>query len=83
MRFRNKVVLVTGASRNTGVGIAALFLREGGRQRVHLRLDARQHGAGWPVGARSGERDLSSEDFMALFVDGKTFARYTMSRPSA
>ncbi|MDZ7615362.1 MAG: SDR family NAD(P)-dependent oxidoreductase [Patescibacteria group bacterium] len=31
MRFHNKVVLVTGASRNTGVGIAALFLREGAR----------------------------------------------------
>jgi len=29
MRFQNKVVLVTGASRNTGVGIAALFVREG------------------------------------------------------
>lgn len=31
MRFQDKVVLVTGASRNTGVGIAALFLREGAR----------------------------------------------------
>lgn len=31
MRFHNKVVLVTGASRNTGVGIAALFLREGAK----------------------------------------------------
>lgn len=31
MRFQDKVVLVTGASRNTGVGIAALFLREGGK----------------------------------------------------
>jgi len=30
-RFENKVVLVTGTSRNTGVGIAALFLREGAR----------------------------------------------------
>lgn len=29
MRFQDKVVLVTGASRNTGVGIAALFIREG------------------------------------------------------
>ncbi len=28
-RFENKVVLVTGTSRNTGVGIAALFIREG------------------------------------------------------
>ena len=31
MRFQDKVVLVTGASRNTGVGIAALFNREGAR----------------------------------------------------
>ena len=31
MRFKNKVVLVTGASRNTGVGIAALFIREGAK----------------------------------------------------
>jgi NAD(P)-dependent dehydrogenase (short-subunit alcohol dehydrogenase family) len=31
MRFKDKVVLVTGASRNTGVGIAALFLREGAK----------------------------------------------------
>ena len=30
-RFENKVVLVTGTSRNTGVGIAALFMREGAR----------------------------------------------------
>jgi len=30
MRFKEKVILVTGASRNTGVAIAALFLREGG-----------------------------------------------------
>lgn len=28
-RFEGKVVLVTGTSRNTGVGIAALFIREG------------------------------------------------------
>jgi len=31
MRFKDKVVLVTGASRNTGVGIAALFIREGAK----------------------------------------------------
>jgi len=31
MRFKDKVVLVTGASRNTGVGVAALFLREGAK----------------------------------------------------
>jgi len=31
MRFHDKVVLVTGASRNTGVGIAALFIREGAK----------------------------------------------------
>lgn len=31
MRFQDKVVLVTGASRNTGVGIAALFIREGAK----------------------------------------------------
>lgn len=30
-RFENKVVLVTGASRNTGVAIAALFIREGAK----------------------------------------------------
>ena len=30
-RFDGKVVLVTGASRNTGVGIAALFIREGAK----------------------------------------------------
>lgn len=30
-RFEGKVVLVTGASRNTGVGIAALFIREGAK----------------------------------------------------
>ena len=30
-RFENKVVLVTGASKNTGVGIAALFIREGAK----------------------------------------------------
>ncbi len=30
-RFENKVALVTGTSRNTGVAIAALFLREGAR----------------------------------------------------
>ncbi|MDD4921998.1 MAG: SDR family oxidoreductase [Bacteroidales bacterium] len=29
MRFSKKVVLVTGASKNTGVGIAAMFIREG------------------------------------------------------
>lgn len=29
MRFEDKVVLVTGSSRNTGLGIAAAFLREG------------------------------------------------------
>lgn len=29
MRFKNKVVLVTGATRNTGVGVAELFIREG------------------------------------------------------
>ncbi len=31
MRFKGKVVLVTGASRNTGVSIAALFIREGAK----------------------------------------------------
>ncbi len=31
MRFQDKVVLVTGTSRNTGVGIAALFIREGAK----------------------------------------------------
>jgi len=31
MRFKGRVVLVTGASRNTGVGIAALFIREGAK----------------------------------------------------
>jgi len=31
MRFKDKVVLVTGASRNTGVSIAALFMREGAK----------------------------------------------------
>jgi len=31
MRFKGKVVLVTGTSRNTGVGIAALFIREGAK----------------------------------------------------
>lgn len=31
MRFKNKVVLVTGATRNTGIGIAALFIREGAK----------------------------------------------------
>ena len=31
MRFKNKVVLVTGATKNTGVGIAALFIREGAK----------------------------------------------------
>ena len=31
MRFKDKVVLVTGTSRNTGVGIAALFIREGAK----------------------------------------------------
>jgi NAD(P)-dependent dehydrogenase (short-subunit alcohol dehydrogenase family) len=31
MRFEDKVVLVTGTSRNTGVGIAALFIREGAK----------------------------------------------------
>ena len=30
-RFKNKVVLVTGSSRNTGVGIAELFIREGAK----------------------------------------------------
>jgi NAD(P)-dependent dehydrogenase (short-subunit alcohol dehydrogenase family) len=30
-RFKDKVVLVTGTSRNTGVGIAALFIREGAK----------------------------------------------------
>ena len=29
MRFEDKVVLVTGASRNTGLGIAACFAAEG------------------------------------------------------
>ena len=29
MRFQNKSVLVTGASRNTGLGIAARFAAEG------------------------------------------------------
>lgn len=29
MRFRNKIVLVTGANRNTGLGIAAAFAAEG------------------------------------------------------
>ncbi|MDR0337225.1 MAG: SDR family oxidoreductase, partial [Planctomycetaceae bacterium] len=29
MRFSNKIVLITGSSRNTGLGIAAAFLREG------------------------------------------------------
>ncbi|MBU2904108.1 SDR family oxidoreductase [Arenibacter algicola] len=31
MRFKDKVVLVTGATRNTGVGIAALFIKEGAK----------------------------------------------------
>ncbi|WP_276169053.1 SDR family NAD(P)-dependent oxidoreductase [Zobellia alginiliquefaciens] len=31
MRFKDKVVLVTGATRNTGVSIAALFIREGAK----------------------------------------------------
>jgi len=31
MRFKDKVVLVTGATKNTGVGIAALFIREGAK----------------------------------------------------
>ncbi|MBD0777811.1 SDR family oxidoreductase [Maribacter sp. ANRC-HE7] len=29
MRFKDKIVLVTGATRNTGIGIAAQFIREG------------------------------------------------------
>lgn len=29
MRFKNKIVLVTGATQNTGLAIAALFLKEG------------------------------------------------------
>ena len=29
MRFKGKKVIITGASRNTGVGIARLFIREG------------------------------------------------------
>lgn len=31
MRFKDKVVLVTGGSRNTGLGISALFIREGAK----------------------------------------------------
>lgn len=31
MRFKDKVVLVTGATKNTGVGIAALFIKEGAK----------------------------------------------------
>ncbi len=31
MKFKNKVVLVTGATKNTGVGIASLFIKEGAK----------------------------------------------------
>ncbi|MDC6386152.1 SDR family oxidoreductase [Flagellimonas taeanensis] len=31
MRFKDKVVLVTGATKNTGVGIAAFFIKEGAK----------------------------------------------------
>ncbi|WP_339840799.1 SDR family oxidoreductase [uncultured Maribacter sp.] len=31
MKFKNKVILVTGATKNTGVGIASLFIKEGAK----------------------------------------------------
>ena len=43
-RFKNKVVLVTGASRNTGVGIAALFIREGAQVLVCGSTKESTHG---------------------------------------
>ncbi len=63
MRFQDKVVLVTGASRNTGVSIAALFLREGARVGVN--------GSTPESTARGGEtlRGMGYDGFLELPAD--------------
>lgn len=46
MRFKDKVVLITGAGRNTGVGIAELFIREGAKVCINDRTpESTNHGA--------------------------------------
>lgn len=58
-RFDGKVVLVTGAGRNTGAGIAALFIREGAKVSICASTPG-EHGlrtaasAPRPAGSRRG-----------------------------
>tara|TARA_Y100001980_G_C14556916_1_gene353636 strand:- start:35220 stop:35993 length:774 start_codon:yes stop_codon:yes gene_type:complete len=52
MRFKNKVVLVTGATQNTGLEIAALFIQEGAKVIVNGHNDA---------ALKSGEKRLKEK----------------------
>jgi NAD(P)-dependent dehydrogenase (short-subunit alcohol dehydrogenase family) len=58
MRFRNRFVLVTGSSRNTGLGIAEAFLREGATVFIN---------GSTPESTASGEAALKSQGFDRFF----------------
>ncbi len=52
MRFKDKVVLVTGSSRNTGLGIAECFLEEGARVCLHGSSEKTVHQGGETLRAK-------------------------------
>ncbi|MCL2742690.1 MAG: SDR family oxidoreductase [Planctomycetaceae bacterium] len=58
MRFKNKVVLITGSSRNTGLGIAAAFLREGAV--VYINGSTAE-------GTRAAALELRAQGYEALY----------------
>lgn len=63
MRFRNKVVLITGAGQNTGVGIAKLFIEEGAHVCINdISKEQIESGA-------RRLRELGYDNFLALDAD--------------
>ncbi len=75
MRFQNKVVLVTGASRGIGAACAHRFAREGAKVVVHyLNNFAAAEGVAKSIRAEGGEAALVQADLADLsqidrFVD--------------
>src|SRR5690606_13786187 len=74
MRFKDKIVLVTGASQNTGVDIARRFLAEGAKVMINsnneddLTLVSKQLAAAYPGQLISFVADISNEaDVKAMF----------------
>ena len=65
MRFKDKVVIVTGASRGIGKGIAAAFAREG----AHVILAARHLNPGEAV--RPGSLSEAEKEITALGAGGR------------